>query len=118
MSATSNPGNIFADAQAPQAGERFDELLRHRQLVVERIVSSAAITPTDYVQAQDEWVLLVRGEADLRIAGELRTLMAGDYVFLPADTPHRVERTQEGTLWLAVHLHPEATMPAVPGVHP
>ena len=102
-------GNLYTDAQAPQAGERFDELLRHRNLVVERIVSSAEIVPHDYVQAQDEWVLLVHGEADLRIKGELRTLKAGDYVFLPAGTPHRVERTQPGTLWLAVHLHPDVS---------
>ena len=103
----SGNGNLFDDAQTPRDGERFDELLKLRNLVVERIVSSAAITPQDYVQAQDEWVLLVQGEADLRIAGELRTLMPGDYVFLPAGTAHRVERTQAGTLWLAVHLHPD-----------
>ena len=109
MSASADSGNLFRDAAPPAQGERFDELLRHRQLVVERIVSSAAITPTDYVQAQDEWVLLVRGEAELRVAGELRTLKAGDYVFLPAGTPHRVERTQAGTLWLAVHLHPDVS---------
>lgn len=101
-------GNLFDDAQAPSDGERFDELLKHRNLVVERIVSSADITPQDYVQTQDEWVLLVHGEADLRIAGELRTLTPGDYVFLPAGTAHRVERTQAGTLWLAVHLYPDA----------
>ena len=107
MSANGKLGSLFDDAQAPHEGERFDELLRLRNLVVERIVSSAAITPTDYVQTQDEWVLLVHGEADLRVAGELRTLKAGDYVFLPGGTPHRVERTQAGTLWLAVHLHPD-----------
>ena len=103
----SGNGNLFDDAQTPRDGERFDELLKHRNLVVERIVSSAAITPQDYVQAQDEWVLLVQGEADLRVEGELRTLTPGDYVFLPAGTAHRVERTQAGTLWLAVHLHPD-----------
>lgn len=108
MSATGDAGNLFDDAQAPREGERFDELLRQRNLVVERIVSSAQVTPQDYVQAQDEWVLLVHGGADLRIAGELRTLVPGDYVFLPAGTAHRVERTLAGTLWLAVHLHPDA----------
>lgn len=102
------PGNLYTDAQAPLCGERFDELLRHRNLVVERIVSSAAIKPQDYVQQQDEWVLLVSGEADLRVAGELRTLKPGDYIFLPAGSAHRVERTVAGTLWLAVHLHPAA----------
>ena len=103
-------GNLYADAQAPLEGERFDELLRHRNLVVERIVSSAAIAPQDYVQEQDEWVLLVSGEADLRVEGVLRTLKPGDYVFLPAGTAHRVERTQAGTLWLAVHLHADTAV--------
>ena len=100
-------GNFFTDTNPPPAGERFDELLRHRNLVVERIVSSAFITPQEYVQPQDEWVLLVQGEAVLRVDGEAISLKAGDYLFLPAGTPHTVERTSEGAMWLAVHLYPE-----------
>lgn len=100
-------GNLFADAAPPQEGERFEVILSHRNLVVERIVSSAALTPREYVQPQDEWVLLVRGEAVVRVAGEPVSLRAGDHLFLPAGVPHRVEHTSEGTLWLAIHLHPE-----------
>lgn len=99
--------NLFTDAAPPHNGERFDTILSHRNLVVERIVSSAAITPKEYVQTQDEWVLLVRGEAVLQVAGESVSLKAGDYLFLPAGVPHTVERTSEGAMWLAVHLHPE-----------
>lgn len=33
----------------------------------------------------------------------------GDYLFLPAGTPHRVEQCEVDTLWLAVHLHPDST---------
>lgn len=98
--------NLFTDAAPPQAGERFDTILSQRNLVIERIVSSAQITPQEYVQAQDEWVLLVHGQAALRVAGELVTLVAGDYLFLPAGVAHRVECTAPGTMWLAVHLHP------------
>ena len=111
MTATQT-GNLYTDAVPPLEGERFETILSHRNLVVERIVSSAAIESREYVQAQDEWVLLARGEAVLRVAGELRTLKAGDYVFLPAGVPHRVERTAAGTIWLAVHLHPESAEPA------
>lgn len=100
-------GNLFTDSAPPQEGERFDTLLSHRNLVIERIVSSAAITPEEYVQTQDEWVLLVQGEAALQVAGESISLTAGDYLFLPAGVPHTVERTSAGALWLAVHLHPE-----------
>lgn len=100
--------NLFSDAAAPRQGERFDTLLSHRNLQIERIVSSTAITPQQYVQAQDEWVLLVRGEAVLQVAGERVALKAGDHLFLPAGVAHSVERAAEGSLWLAVHLHPEA----------
>jgi cupin 2 domain-containing protein len=100
-------GNLFDGASPPAEGERFDVLLDHRNLVVERIVSSADITPQTYVQPQDEWVVLVRGEALLDVDGEAVELKAGDHVYLPARLPHSVRRVSEGALWLAVHLHPE-----------
>ena len=104
-------GSLFTDALAPLEGERFDTLLRHRNLVVERIVSSAAIAAQEYVQTQDEWVLLVHGEAVIEVAGESVSLKSGDYLFLPAGVPHTVLRTSTGALWLAVHLHPGPTAP-------
>ena len=103
-----NVGNLFSDASAPAAGERFATLLQHKNLVVERIVSSAEIVAQEYVQTQDEWVLLVAGEAQLQVAGEPVALKSGDYLFLPAGVPHTVERTSPGALWLAIHLHPDA----------
>ena len=101
--------NLFVETSPPLEGERFETLLRHRNLVVERIISSAAISPSEYVQTQDEWVVLLRGEAELLVAGKSITLGSGDYLFLPAGTPHTVERVSAGALWLAVHLHPEPT---------
>jgi len=100
-------GNLFTDALPPREGERFDTLLRYRNLLVERIVSSDKIVSTTYVQAQDEWALLVRGEAILQVGGESLSLTAGDHVFLPAGVPHTVLRTSAGALWLAVHLYPD-----------
>ncbi|UXI66558.1 cupin domain-containing protein [Tahibacter amnicola] len=100
-------GNFFGDALPPRSGERFDVLLRHRNLVVERIVSSGVVTPTPYVQTQDEWVVLLRGEATLLIDDRVVELTVGDYVFLPASTPHTVQRVSADALWLAVHLHPD-----------
>lgn len=97
--------NLFADQTPPATGERFDTLLSHRQLVIERIVSSADLTPHTCVQSQDEWVVLLQGEATLQVDGQPMALAAGDHVFLPAGTPHSVERASAGALWLAVHLH-------------
>lgn len=100
------PANLHEDADPPAQGERFDELLRLRNLVVERIVSSATPETTEYRQPQDEWVLLVSGEATLEVEGRPCELRAGDHLFLPAGTPHRVLRTTAGATWVAVHLHP------------
>ncbi|MFO7579117.1 cupin domain-containing protein [Nitrosomonas halophila] len=99
--------NLFDGAVPPDAGERFDNLLIHKNLVIERIVSASTITPCEYVQSQDEWVILVQGEAVLKVADERIALKAGDYLFLPAGVLHVVEQVSQGTIWLAVHLYPE-----------
>lgn len=98
-------GNLFSDAALPPTGERFDTLLSHRNLVIERILSSAHTVPAEYVQTQDEWVVLLKGEAVLEVAGRRVALTSGDYVFLPSGTGHTVASVSEGTLWLAIHLH-------------
>lgn len=98
--------NIYDNANPPTTGERFDTLLRCRNLVIERIASSSVIPPNRYVQAQDEWVLLLQGTAEIEIDGKTESLRAGDYVFLPANTPHSVKQVSDGAIWLAVHLHP------------
>lgn len=97
--------NLFTDVTAPGEGERFDTILAHRNLLIERIVSSSRTAPQAYVQPQDEWVLLVQGEAWMTVGEESVSLKAGDHLFLPAGVPHTVERTSEGAVWLAVHLH-------------
>lgn len=103
-------GNLFADAGPPLEGERFETILSHRNLVVERIVSSEKVPSCEYVQSQDEWVVLVQGEATLQVADETITLVAGDHLFLPAGVPHTVKRVSGGAIWLAVHLYPEKTI--------
>ena len=100
-------GNLFEDTAPRAQGERVETLLQHKNLVIERIISSAATNPTALVQEQDEWVLLVQGTAVLDIDGAAKSLKAGDCVFLPAKTPHTVKQVSAGALWLAVHLHPD-----------
>lgn len=98
-------GNLYEDARPPEQGERFDTLLSHQGLVIERIVSTSKIESQQYVQEQDEWVVLLQGEALLDVAGRQVALKAGDYLFLPSQTPHTVLRVADGAMWLAVHLH-------------
>ena len=105
LEAPVNIRNLFDNTAPPATGERFDILLEHKNIVIERICSSADIPLTQYVQSQDEWVLLVHGTAEIEIDGKTESLKSGDYVFLPAYTPHCVRKVSEGALWLAVHLH-------------
>lgn len=101
-------GALLPSAVAPERGERFVEQLAHRGVVIEQIISSAHPEQTDYVQEQDEWVVLLEGGAILEVGGEEVLLAAGEHLFLPARTPHRVVSSVQGSRWLAVHIHPEA----------
>jgi glyoxylase I family protein len=100
-------GNLFAVA-TPQSGEHFESLAKLRGTTIERIASSAAPGLDLYDQPQDEWVVLVRGSARLEVRSETLDLSAGDFVLIPAHTPHRVLSTSAGALWLAVHVQPSA----------
>jgi cupin 2 domain-containing protein len=74
---------------------------------VHRVQGNATPAGEWYDQARDEWVILLKGSAGLRIEGEpeVITLKPGDYVHLPAQLKHRVEWTTpaEETVWLALH---------------
>jgi len=102
------PGNLFADLPAPKTGEVFETLLEDRQLRIERICSSPWPEPLLYDQTSDEWVLLLTGHALLECDGQPIPLNAGDYLFIPAHTKHRVLSTsaEPRCTWLAVHLDP------------
>lgn len=104
-------GNLYADAAPPVQGERFDVLLSHQGLVIERIVSTSKIASQQYIQQQDEWVVLLKGSATLDVAGQSVSLSDGDHLFLPAHTPHTVLAVTDGAMWLAVHLHPRDSLP-------
>lgn len=95
--------NLF-NVEAPTSGEHFEALAHFGATTVERIVSSDSPSTEPYDQEQDEWVVLLRGDAELEIAGKAHKLSAGDFVSLPAHTRHRVLSTSAGALWLAVHV--------------
>ena len=73
---------------------------------VELIVSSGHNSPKDfeYDQAEDEWVMILQGNAILKMDDELYELGVGDSLFLPKRTKHSVAFTSTNPvcLWLAV----------------
>ncbi|MFD1142372.1 cupin domain-containing protein [Larkinella insperata] len=101
-------GNLFSAIPGLLPEELFEELLTHKGLKIERIVSKGHASPEGfwYDQPENEWVLVVKGEARLRLWGQEKpvTLSAGSYLNLPAHVKHRVEWTteHEETIWLAI----------------
>lgn len=98
--------NLFADLPEPGAEEHFETLFASQTVRVERIVSDGQASPPDFWfdQADDEWVMVVRGEAVIEFAdGSRQRMCAGDWLVLPAGRRHRVAETTARTLWLAVH---------------
>ena len=103
-------GNLFADIPTDLPDELIQTLFSASNLRIERIVSKGHRSPDDfwYDQADDEWVLLLQGEARVSFAdaGSV-TLKSGDYWLIKAHCLHRVEWTTDEmeTIWLAVHFN-------------
>lgn len=104
-------GNLLGGLpREPRAAELIETLCELPGLRIERIVSTGQATAEGewYDQETDEWVMVVKGSARLRIAGEAedRALGEGDFVLLPAHCRHRVVWTQADppTIWLAIHF--------------
>lgn len=95
--------NIY-DYTTPQTGETFTALLEHKNVKINRIVSSDELDAKVYMQNEDEWLVLLEGEAALLLDNEEINLVKGDTLFIPSKKPHRVLHAQSGTLWLTVHI--------------
>jgi cupin 2 domain-containing protein len=101
--------NFFEGIPLPAfSGEHFDTLFQWGDYKIERILSNAHSDSEEhwYDQDQDEWVMLIRGEARLLFENEEElTLTEGDYLFIPAHKKHRVTytSTEPACYWLAIH---------------
>jgi len=95
--------NIF-NFTTPETGETFTTLLEHKNIKINRIVSSENFKSIAYIQEEDEWLVLLEGEAKLRVDNEEKKLTKGDTLFIAANVPHKVLETIDGTVWLTVHI--------------
>lgn len=106
--------NIFEIKPEISPENELVELLLEAQDVksfrMERIVSKGHTSKDDfwYNQEEDEWVLLVQGNAILKMENEMSTisLKKGDYYFIPKFQKHRVEYTSSipECIWLAIFI--------------
>ncbi len=98
---------IFAGVAQTGGEEEFFTPFENSALKIERIVSHCHSSPEGfwYDQAEDEWVMVLRGEATLEFAGgDLIEMKEGDYLLIPRRQKHRVCCTGPATVWLAVHM--------------
>jgi len=101
--------NIFENL--PDSNQEiFENLLQTENFKLERIISRGQATPNGqwYDQDWDEWVIMLRGSADLIFEGSefITKMKPGDCLHIPAHQKHRVEwtNTDTETIWLALHF--------------
>ena len=101
--------NLFSDVPTGATDELVDVLAKSDHVRIERIVSNGQSSPERfwYDQAETEWVIVLKGEAELLFEGESapQRLKQGDHVVIPPHKKHRVHWTDndQPTVWLAVH---------------
>ncbi len=101
-------GNLLEQIPTQLPEELFQILVSGEGMRIERIVSKGHVSPAGYwyEQPENEWVMVVKGEATLRFEKDDRIvhLAEGNYVNIEAHERHRVEWTRENaeTVWLAV----------------
>jgi len=102
-------GSILEGIPIELPEELFDTICSTDSVKIERIVSRGHASPEGfwYDQEQNEFVLVVRGSAGLKLENEdeIVVLKAGDYFNIRAHVKHRVEWTDSTceTIWLTVH---------------
>lgn len=101
-------GNFYANMPDKLPEEITQTLAQSDGVRIERIVSRGHQSESGfwYDQEQSEWVIVLKGEAELRFEENDQTvrLSEGSYANIPAHARHRIEWTKPDgeTIWLAV----------------
>jgi len=86
--------------------EIIEILQNGKNIRIERILSAGQSSSKDfwYDQDENEWVLLIQGEAQILFENESVVLKPGDHILIPAHRRHRVERTSSHPpcIWICV----------------
>jgi len=85
--------------------EIFETILKHKNIEIKKIISNTLKTPQTFIQKEDEFVVLLKGCAKIEINGKVKKLKSGDYLFIPANTPHTLIKTKKTAIWLAIHIY-------------
>ena len=87
--------------------EIFNNLLSHKNVKINKIISPPNFVSEQFIQDEDEWVILLQGSAILEINQKITKIVKDSYIFIPAKTPHKILSTEPNikTIWLAVHIY-------------
>lgn len=102
--------NIFNHIPEKISKELCQTLLYNNQIKIERVISKGHSSAVNdwYDQIQDEWVIVLEGQAILQFESSpcFVTLKSGDYLLIPAHKKHRVHWTDPDhkTIWLCVFM--------------
>ena len=97
--------NIF---DIPELGEYEDvkELKLFKNGRIERIISSGHTT--DWLkQDENEYVILIKGNAEIEFEGSTVKLKSGDTIYIEAFKKHRVSYTDSECIWLCIFFNEE-----------
>lgn len=98
--------NLFDYKQPETGSEDLTELFSDKNITINHIVSNQPESGGWYEQEEDEWLVLLEGEAILEMDAELISLKKGDTLYIPAFQFHRVQKSSSNALWLTVHFNP------------
>lgn len=94
--------NIYALKNPAPDSESFTTLYQTNTLKIEAIKSHLLAPGEIYYQEENEWVVLLKGDAQLRVEDKTVDLKEGDFLFLAKHTVHQVLSTSKDALWLGV----------------
>lgn len=99
--------NLFENIPDDLSFEHVSDLIRAKNVRIERIVSLGHTSPDFgwYDQDENEWVVVLEGSGTILFENEIECVLnKGDYLNIPAHTKHKVSETDPNsiTIWLAV----------------
>ena len=99
--------NLFENIPDDLSLEHFIDLIKAKNVRIERIVSLGHTSPDFgwYDQDENEWVVVLEGSGTILFENGIECVLnKGDYLNIPAHTKHKVAETAPDniTIWLAV----------------
>ena len=98
--------NIFQNITINKKEEEFIDLLKDKNIRIERIVSNGQVSKEDfwYDQEENEYIIVLEGSAIVEFKDKQVSLSKGDTLLIQKNEKHRVKYTdiEEPTIWLAI----------------